>query len=231
MRISLIIVGRKEQSVTFALDPNTVPPTGVYARIEDAGVLADAGRVEGALLMLLVAVAATARKRYPSMGDRKAFTLFLRDEMWRLVKEHSDVVLFRGRKRPVEEFLYEFLRCELVHNAMVPADLQPLRDEDLLTFDLPDGSRVGFSKLLLARLSDVIWKAPENSFAATQREMARLYKRTSAPSLQRKRKRKPRATERDRAGPDAKGRDSMAGAGENGECEHPIVEEQEGNQS
>jgi hypothetical protein len=104
------------------------------------------------------------------MGDREAFTLFLRDEMWRLVKEHSDVVAFRGRQRPIEDFLYEFLRCKLVHTATVPGDLQPLRKEDLLTFDLPDGTRVGFSKLLLARLNDVVWRAPENSLVATDRE-------------------------------------------------------------
>lgn len=184
--------------MAITLDPNTVPPTGVYARIEDAGVLADSGRFEGALLMLLVAVAATARKRYPlgtpsarrpkqKMGDREAFILFLRDEMWRLVREHSDVVLFRGRKRPIEDFLYEFLRCELVHNAIVPGDLQPLRTEDLLTFDLPDGSRVGFSKLLLARLNDVIWRAPENFFVATEREMAALSERSPNPALHRTR--------------------------------------------
>jgi hypothetical protein len=178
------------------LDPNTVPPTGVYARVEDAGVLADSGRFEGALLMLLVAVAATARKRYPrgtpsakrptkKMGDREAFTLFLRDEMWRLVKEHSDVVLFRGRERPIEDFLYEFLRCELVHNAIVPGDLRPLRTEDLVTLDLPDGTRVGFSKLLLTRLNDVIWRAPENSFTATEREIGALSERTPNPTLER----------------------------------------------
>jgi len=149
-------------------------------------------------LMLLVAVAATARKRYPvgtpsrrrpkqKMGDREAFTLFLNDEMWRLVREHSDVVHFRGRERPIEQFLYEFLRCELVHNAIVPADLQPLRNEDLLTFDLPDGSRIGFSRLLLTRLNDVIWRAPENSFPATQREMEELSKRTPNLALHRTR--------------------------------------------
>jgi len=180
--------------MSFTLDPNTVPATGVYARIEDAGVLADAGRFEGALLLLLVAVAATARKRYPrgtlsrkrpkeKMGDREAFTLFLKDEMWRLVREHTDIVYFRGRKRPIEDFLYEFLRCELIHDAGVPTDLQPLRADDLLTLDLSDGSRMGFSKLLLARLNDVVWRARENSFAATQRDMEKLSKRTPSPSL------------------------------------------------
>ena len=185
--------------MTFTLDPDSIPATGVYARIEDAGVLADSGRFEGALLMLLVAVAATSRKRYPrgtpsvkrpkeKMGDREAFILFLKDELWRLVKEHSAVVVFRGRERPIEEFLYEFLRCELCHNAMVPGDLQPLREEDLLTFDLPNGSRVGFSKLLLARLNDVVWRARENSFSATEREMAALFERKGNPSCGRRAK-------------------------------------------
>ncbi len=115
------------------------------------------------------------------MGDREAFTLFLRDEMWRLVKEHSSVIVFRGRQRPIEDFLYEFLRCELVHCAAIPRDLRPLRAEDVLTLDLPDGSRMSFSKLLLARINDVVWRAPENSFLATQREMATYYEATSEP--------------------------------------------------
>jgi len=68
-------------------DPNLTP---VHRRIEDARVLANAGRDEGALLMLLVAVAATARKRFPlgtpsrrdsgTMGEREAFETFLTEE-------------------------------------------------------------------------------------------------------------------------------------------------------
>src|SRR5687768_15775776 len=99
------------------------PLIRVQARIEDAGLLADHGRLEGALLMLLVAVAATSRKRYPrgtpskkkpseQMRDGEAFRTFLRDEIWRLVKEHSDLVKFEGEERPIEDFLYEFLRCQ-----------------------------------------------------------------------------------------------------------------------
>ncbi len=165
------------------IDPETIATTGPFARIEDAGVLADAGRFEGALLMLLVAVAATARKRYPKgtmskmnpnnkMGDRESFTLFLKDEMWQIVKGNSEVVHFRGQKKTIEDFLYKFLRCELVHTATMPIDLEPRRQADLLTFELPDGSRIGFSKLLLARLNEVVRRAPENSSA--NRDVQRL---------------------------------------------------------
>lgn len=64
----------------------------IKARLDDAVVLYENGRKEGALLLILVAVAATSRKRYPeitpsrlytnqTMKDKEAFTLFLKDEM------------------------------------------------------------------------------------------------------------------------------------------------------
>ena len=55
----------------------------VRARIDDAKALYGAHRIEGCLLLLLVAVAATSRKRYPKtrMNDGDAFKTFLHDEM------------------------------------------------------------------------------------------------------------------------------------------------------
>jgi hypothetical protein len=155
---------------------------GVQARIEDAGILADNGRYEGALLMLLVAVAATSRKRYPKgtssktaagkkMDDREAFTTFLRDEMWRLVKEHDDQVVFRSATLPIEEFLYRSLRCELVHEGGIPIDLQPVTNEAVLSIVDADGSGISVSRLLLGRLNDVVWRVPENSVDAVRREV------------------------------------------------------------
>lgn len=166
------------------------PLVGVYARIEDAGVLADAGRYEGALLMLLIAVAATSRKRYPlgtksrnnpskDMGDGEAFKTFLHDEMWRLVKEHDDTVQVRGQKVPIEDFLYKFLRCELVHEGKLPVDLHPMREQDVLTIDFDDGTGISFTPLFLTRLNDVIWRARENSYSAVKAEMDALAERQS----------------------------------------------------
>jgi hypothetical protein len=168
---------------------------GVQARVEDAGILADNGHYEGALLMLLIAVAATSRKRYPrgtlsrknpknKMLDREAFTTFLRDEISRLVREHSDLVVYQGTQRPLEEFLYEYLRCNLVHQGRTPVDLYPMRNDDILTIDCGGGSVVGFSRLLLARLNDVVWHAPENSYEATKGEMDEIRERRAKIELQ-----------------------------------------------
>jgi len=168
---------------------------GVQARVEDAGVLADNGRYEGAMLMLLIAVASTSRKRYPrctpskknpkqKMSDREAFTTFLRDEIWRLVKEHSDFVVYRGKQQSIEEFLYEYLRCQLVHEGRIPIDLYPMRDSDVLNIDYPDGSVISFSRLLLSRLNDVVWRAPENSYEATKPELDEIRKRRANMSFQ-----------------------------------------------
>jgi hypothetical protein len=171
---------------------------GVQARVEDAGVLADNGRYEGAMLMLLVAVAATSRKRYPrgtpskknprkQMSDREAFTTFLRDEIWRLVKEHEDFIVYHSEKKPIEDFLYEYLRNQLMHEGCIPIDLYPMRDLDVLTIDYPDGSGITFSRLLLARLNDVVWRVPENSYEATKPEIEAIKRRRANHYLQRTR--------------------------------------------
>ncbi len=176
-------------------EPND-PLIAIQARIEDAGVLAENGRYEGALLMLLVAVAATSRKRYPrgtpsvkrpgkEMCDREAFTKFLRDEIWQLVKEGEDFVKYRCEKMPIEDFLYKFLRCQLVHEGHTPVDLYPMRDGDVLTIDYPDGTGVTFSRILLTRLNDVVWRAPENSYEATKPEVEAIKQRRANHWLQR----------------------------------------------
>jgi hypothetical protein len=135
--------------------------------------------------MLLIAVAATSRKRYPRLSDREAFTTFLRDEIWRLVREHDDFVVYHGRKQPMEEFLYDYLRCQLIHKGSTPVDLYPMRDGDVLTIDYPDGSGVTFKRLFLTRLNYVVWRAPENSCEEVKREMDAITQRRTNHRLQR----------------------------------------------
>ena len=101
-----------------------------------------------------------------------------------LVREHSDFVVYQGKQQPLEEFLYTYLRCHLVHEGRTPPDLYPVRNDDVLTIDCGDGSVAGFSRLLLARLNDVVWRAPENSYEATKAEMDEIRKRRAKIGLQ-----------------------------------------------
>jgi hypothetical protein len=172
---------------------------GVQARIEDAAQLAERGRLEGALLLLLVAVAATSRRRYPRdpklvaweksrvgkrpnhsnkyLSDGQAFKRFLKDEHWRLLKDESPIIQFRESGFPIEDLLYDYLRCNLIHAGGMPQDLHPVQAGDVIMVENPDGTAVGFTKLLLTRLNDVVWRAPENSFAATESEMTVIRER------------------------------------------------------
>jgi len=174
------------------------PLLRIQARVEDAGVLADAGRLEGALLMLLVAVAATSRKRYPrrtpskgnaskEMGDAEAFKTFLCDEMWGLMKGAEEVVEFRGASMRIEDFLYKFLRNELAHEGGLAVDLQPIQNDAVLSILNPDGSGVSFTRLLLARLNDVVWRAPENSYEMVRPELDAIAERRANKALQQNR--------------------------------------------
>ena len=98
---------------------------GVKDRIEDAGVLWEAGRREGAWVMALIAAAATSRKRYPKPEtrlDSDAFKKFIRDIMPTLTLDKSlhdtqpnPGVMFRDK--PLEDIIYHHLRCNLVHEA------------------------------------------------------------------------------------------------------------------
>jgi hypothetical protein len=168
---------------------------GVHARLEDAKVLYESGRVEGALLMTLVAVAATSRRRYPlgtmslkdpskKMGDGEAFKTFVRDEIWLLVKEHSDTVQYDGGM-PIEDFLYKYLRCSLLHEGELPSDVYSVRKEDVLTIDFGDGTGFSLNHIFLMRLADVAWRVGENSFPAMKEELDKIAARISSHPLNR----------------------------------------------
>ncbi len=96
---------------------------GIGSRIDDAIFLWEKGRHEGAFLCALIAVAATARKRYPKAKDREAFEQFLKDS-------HSVrlSVEYRGECHPIEYVFYKWLRCQLVHEGGIPIDIQFMED-------------------------------------------------------------------------------------------------------
>jgi hypothetical protein len=94
-------------------------------RLIDAKLLYDAGRHEGALLSVLIAVAASSRLRFPKhsrsrrdpskeMGDGEAFETFMSEEMPRVGRCS---VLFRGKCHSAEQIFYKWLRNNLIHEA------------------------------------------------------------------------------------------------------------------
>ena len=129
-------------------------------------------------MLLLVAVAGTARKRYPQSkyGDRHSFTAFLRDEMsnggfWGpklclLVKMPCD-----GRDLWLEEILYEVLRCNLVHEAMLPASAKKHdSSQNKLVLEIDANGVFVFDDALLECFFRIVHNASENisDFAGKQ---------------------------------------------------------------
>lgn len=142
----------------------------IIARLEDAQSLYECGHKEGALIMLLVCIAATARKRYPrpKYGDREAFTKFVAEEWPKITGSISNVSIenmnigFRGTLSTMPEFLYKALRNQLVHEASMPESILFVKDPKLL---MQGGSRVVFNEVFLQGLANIIHprKQPEHS--------------------------------------------------------------------
>jgi hypothetical protein len=110
------------------------PMNGIRDRIDDALLLWENGRHEGALLCALVALAATARKRYPKLGDREGFERFF-SEARRVVIG----VEYRGECHCIEHVLYKWLRCQLVHEAGLPLDLKLMEEDEPNTMSVRAG--------------------------------------------------------------------------------------------
>ena len=134
-------------------------------RIEDATFLWQHGHREGAFLSALVAVAATARRRFPdrkAIGDREAFERFLSSA-------HSVrlSVEYRGEAHPIEHIFYKWLRCELVHEGGLPIDIEFMPDPEPGVL----GVRAGGSPEYILKLSNgwfehligAVVGAPENT--------------------------------------------------------------------
>ena len=115
----------------------------VKERLEDAQLLHQANRNQGAMLSVLVAVAATSRKRRPRpTKDWDAFESFLKEEMLAVTKGTAQNVHvnFRREMMRLEHVLYKFLRCELAHEAQLPSDVRFFQEDPpgILTIDVQD---------------------------------------------------------------------------------------------
>lgn len=147
----------------------------IRARIEDCMVLLAAERPHGALLSLLVAAAATSRRRYPdptpsrrkpgkAMRDGEAFETFLHDEMPKICRVQNYNIRFRGVSHRLEHVLYKWLRCELVHAATLLTDVRIIPDPEPGTTRLGiDATGISLSVGWFHAISNAIIAASENS--------------------------------------------------------------------
>jgi len=138
----------------------------INARIHDALELQKIERNEGALTLVLAAISATSRKRYPKNAghtDKEAFTKFLGQDLYTAFPGRCGdglKIRFRGEALSLQDMLYKFVRCELAHEAELPVDVYFYPD-DKIGFQIRD-TKVGFSEELINALMYVVVKAPEN---------------------------------------------------------------------
>lgn len=140
---------------------------GIGDRVKDAEVLWNSGRYEGALLNVLIAVAATSRLRFANrkeVSDNQAFTQFLE-------ATHQPIrgVEFRGKIESMPRIFYKWLRCELVHEGALPIDIEFLPNEQPGAMLIRAGGAPDYVLQLshgwFFYLVQVVVTAPENSEA------------------------------------------------------------------
>ncbi len=155
----------------------------VRERIYDAKVLWEAGRLEGAVIQVLIAVAATVRKRCPlPMKDREAYKRFILEELEKITygPKYNVGFFFRGEHGiPIEEIIYHIIRCPLVHEGQLPIDIVFTQPEpgDGMPFGIAPGGvpydgkifnhlvlndTLGFPVGWIWNLIRVVAEAPEN---------------------------------------------------------------------
>jgi hypothetical protein len=146
----------------------------IRRRLEDAHFLLANGRPDGALLSACTAISATSRKRYPdrkAMNDREAFTKFLGEEM-RVVTAGgvvnfnvrcpgADTKKYPDEMMPLQDVLYEFVRCTLAHEGRIGANVE-FAQTDHISVEIKD-DRIILGGQMLGRLLIVPEYAPENS--------------------------------------------------------------------
>jgi len=143
----------------------------IKARVEDADLLWRQGRKEGAWVSALVAAAATSRKRYPKpIHDNKAFKDFIRDILPTLISGKSlqagtpnPSIVFD--QTPVEDILYEHLRCNLLHEG-TPSPKLAFSESKIVDGNVQATLEVGVPNKIpdfwVLNLLKAVREAPEN---------------------------------------------------------------------
>lgn len=146
----------------------------IRRRLEDAYLLLANGRADGALLSACAAISATSRKRYPdrkAMRDGEAFTKFLGEEMrvvtagafvnFNVVCPGADKAKYNDGMMPLQDVLYEFVRCTLAHEGRIGENVE-FADTDRISVEVKD-DRLILGGEVLRRLLIVAEYAPENA--------------------------------------------------------------------
>lgn len=141
----------------------------IRARLEEARVLARAELREGSFILVLIAAAATSRKRYADhkWDDSEAFKNFIYDELGVITNafKYNVKFPFQGRDTPLEDIFYSHLRCHLVHEGAMPRSViftEPFKEngKTLGTVVLKDP--FGFPIAWVENLATAVWLSPEN---------------------------------------------------------------------
>lgn len=116
----------------------------IRIHIEDAEFLANNGRHLGALTVLMIAIAASSKRKFPKgiksitnpsdkMRDDEAFSRFLGGRIRTILfgqeedanGQNSGILFpFRGKEYDLAYILYKFYRCELAHDGVLPGDVE-----------------------------------------------------------------------------------------------------------
>jgi hypothetical protein len=151
----------------------------IQTRLEEAKLLIENGRYEGALLCVLIALAATSQRRFPRgktqsilnpkkrMGDGESFQTFISQEIPKITDANSFNIEFQGKKRPLGEVLYKWLRCHSVHEAELAPEIEFIPDPTPGQLFIKNQSGppeiIIFSHSLIIFLADMVARAPENA--------------------------------------------------------------------
>ena len=141
----------------------------VKDRLLDAQFLWDHGRKESAFVLVLIAFAATSKKRYPRpIRDPDSFKRFAADVMGTITggPKYNVKFPFDGKDEVwLGDILYTHLRCQLVHEAEMPPSIvftEPQIREGQVYNVLKLTSPLGFPEGWVRNLAKAVTEAPEN---------------------------------------------------------------------